>query len=302
MSTTIHNLITSDLLAKELASALPLSKEVTIISAYVTEPAAMWVSEHVSKRTAVTLVGRYSPQDVAAGASSLETIKKGIKLGWDVRILPSLHAKIYLIDKHKLYVGSANLTVSGLLLYGEGNIETSVRAEATQTNIDFVKRIIDSAHKLDFESYERMALYMKENVEVGNNAHVGKDWPDSIVPIRNSSIWVTDFPWSRIENNRDSICEHDLDLFGPDESLRNEKFISSRGYRWLVDLLSEEDGHEIYFGSLTALLHDALSDDPSPYRKNVKQLVANLLSYCRIYATQTVVIDRPSYSERVKLL
>ena len=49
----------------------------------------------------------------------------------------------------------------------------------------------------------------------------------------------------------------------------------------------------MYFGQLTAELHDALVEDPKPYRKDVKTLLANLLAWAQGLRMEEVVIDKP---------
>jgi len=46
-------------------------------------------------------------------------------------------------------------------------------------------------------------------------------------------------------------------------------------------------------------LHDAFIDDPRPYRKDVKQLLNNLLSWIKILDIEDIKIDRPNHSERI---
>ena len=57
----------------------------------------------------------------------------------------------------------------------------------------------------------------------------------------------------------------------------------------------------MYFGQLTAELHDALVEDPKPYRKDVKTLLANLLAWAQTLRMEEVVIDKPSHSQRARL-
>ena len=54
----------------------------------------------------------------------------------------------------------------------------------------------------------------------------------------------------------------------------------------------------MYFGQLTAELHDALVEDPKPYRKDVK----TLLAWAQALQMEEVVIDKPSHSQRVRLV
>lgn len=79
-----------------------------------------------------------------------------------------------------------------------------------------------------------------------------------------------------------------------------ETFRWSNAYLWLLNVLKENDGC-MYFGAITEKLHNALVSDPKPYRRDVKQLLANLLSMIERLQMDEVIVDRPNYSQRVRL-
>jgi hypothetical protein len=78
-------------------------------------------------------------------------------------------------------------------------------------------------------------------------------------------------------------------------------FKKSKCYKWLVRVL-RENNNEMFFGSLTAQLHDCIVNDPKPYRKEVKIYLANMLSLIELLNIETIQIDRPNYSQRVVYL
>ena len=49
-------------------------------------------------------------------------------------------------------------------------------------------------------------------------------------------------------------------------------------------------------------LHNALVEDPKPYRREVKELLSNLLSWVEELEMEEIVIDRPNYSQRIRIL
>lgn len=80
-----------------------------------------------------------------------------------------------------------------------------------------------------------------------------------------------------------------------------EAFRWSNAYLWLLETLKKNGGC-MYFGALSEKLHNALVSDPKPYRRDVKQMLTNLLSLCNQLGMEEIVIDRPNYSQRVKLI
>ena len=64
---------------------------------------------------------------------------------------------------------------------------------------------------------------------------------------------------------------------------------------------NEKKKKECYFGELSAKLHNALINDPKPYRKEVKDLLSNLLGWIEYFDFDFIKVDRPSYSQRVHI-
>ena len=71
-------------------------------------------------------------------------------------------------------------------------------------------------------------------------------------------------------------------------------------FRSLMRTLRNNGGF-MYFGALSAALHDAVITDPKPYRKDIKFMLANLLSIIEKLEMDEISIDRPNYSQRVRL-
>ena len=105
----------------------------------------------------------------------------------------------------------------------------------------------------------------------------------------------------------DNDIQHDLELFGLDDNNLNnqiikKKLMSSKIYRWLENQIKKQENEEIYFGNLSSIIHRSLLDDPKPYRKDIKQLQANLYTYIKFFLNDKIVIDIPfEKSERIKI-
>ena len=129
-------------------------------------------------------------------------------------------------------------------------------------------------------------------------------------------MWVHNFPWSKIEillkdhKKKDQDIVHDLELFGVTntnskdlEKEIKENFLKSKIFNWLITRLKKAENQEIYFGSLSSIIHDSLLDDPKPYRQDVKKLQANLYCYIKHFKPTNLQIDIPqTRSERIKLV
>ena len=91
----------------------------------------------------------------------------------------------------------------------------------------------------------------------------------------------------------------DKEYTGNIEEFR-ESFRWSNAYLWLVSVLRENEGC-IYFGALSEKLHNVMVSDPKPYRRDVKNMLSNLLSLIDQLQMEEIVVDRPNYSQRIRL-
>lgn len=296
-------LIDGDVLKKQLEVIIPTAKsKLTMISAYVTQGAIEWLRKLAPSGVAVHVVCRLTPSDVLTGATNISALLEALQSGWEVSCLHSLHAKIYSIDDAAIYAGSANLTSNGLRIYGVGNIEACLTVSPTKENIDFIKKIEQSASALNEEILNRMqACVDHKELPIYSD-----EWPKDIL-MEEEGIWVRDTFWDDPgANNLTPERLHDLEIIGVDsfsvESGLIEKQLGrTRLIRWLKAQLERAQNQELYFGSLTAALHDEIKDDPAPYRKDIKTLVQNLLKYCEKYLAKDFEVSRPNYSQRIKL-
>ena len=244
-----------------------------------------WLSSTVGPQTNVHLVLRGRPDDFLAKSSDLTALKKALDLGWKVGIINSLHAKIYLIDSSTLFVGSANFTKSGLKLFGLGNIEVCHEGKPSEKDTEFVRLISKSSTIL---TEDAIALMEKHLSSLPTNTKKRKTfaWPEDVLKINLENVYVSDF-----------LFDHKNDDFEEAQAL----FMDSLAFRWLIKQLKEENGC-LYFGNLSKRLHSSLVDNPTPYRSEVKSLLQSLLEQVEIYCQKDVIIDRPSHSQRVRLI
>eukprot|EP00493_Phyllostaurus_siculus_P025966 UN26311 len=138
----MSSLISNTELTIQLEELLPNCKNLTIISAFMTQPATRWLGQLISNnKPKVQLIGRFTPIDFAKGASDLNALRGCIKNGYQVKALVNLHAKIYQIDHDIIFNGSANLTGKGLALVNNGNLESCSRVNACEQSKAFINKI-----------------------------------------------------------------------------------------------------------------------------------------------------------------
>ena len=315
LSTGRSNILGTEAFRDLLGQSLEKAKdEIIILSAYVKKVGVEWLIEKLSKKEInCTIISRWDKGDLAQGSSDIECYELCKINKWQFKILKDLHAKIMLVDKKDLFIGSPNLTGHGMSLIPVSNKEMGVKLEATSSDINIVKNLNEEAILVDDKIYKELKLW-KENLPEIKKIKF-PDFPESLKSKFTENldkIWVHNFPWcdytTLFTNDfEDQNINHDIELFGLEKNNINKEniqkaFKNSKVFKWLINLLKKEPGNEIYFGKLSSIIQQSLLDDPKPYRQDIKSLQSNLYSFVKQLKIEEIEIDIPySKSERIKL-
>lgn len=273
--------------------------DLTIVSAFVKVSALEKLDQElkhpsVQKR----LLVRFRKEDILFGSSDIEIFNYCRRNDWKLYFNLDLHSKIFIFDKTRYVVGSANVTLSGLGIAKRSNIETVCSGMITMKEMHRINQFFDSSTELTEKIYLLMLNELSEKTTKTAN-----EWDCDIIGNLEppNQLWVSEIIFSLSPydmNSRDrALLEIDLQKSW-DMHLVKKKFMNSKCYRWLLHAI----GEEIYFGELASKLHNSLIDDPTPYRKEVKQLLSNLLNWIIELRIEGIQIDRPHYSQRIKKL
>lgn len=276
-----------------------------VASAYVKEASFMSLLSTLDPKVSEKKIFvRWQADDLLAGSSDLSIYELSIRNGWQLFINQSLHAKCYLFDDSAI-LGSANLTrngMSGLPPYGNDELCTEV------SDVDAVSSwfadLESNSLRVDDHIFSRIKDYVEEHREEFDSKafdFLQHPFPLKVSPVKRN-FYVKEMLWSNANNLAfyDDDVQHDLSVIGlkslDDMNQVGARFLSGPVFRWLLELVEEE----VYFGELSAHLHNALLDDPAPYRKDVKILLSNLLSWVSVFGKNFFLVDRPNNSQRLK--
>ena len=87
----------------------------------------------------------------------------------------------------------------------------------------------------------------------------------------------------------------------PTKEELKEAFRWSKAFLWFYNYVSKSPNKTSYFGAITAELHNTLINDPRPYRKEVKDLLANMLKWIQFLEIEEMMIDTPNHSQRIRM-
>ena len=276
-----------------------------IISAFCKLSAIKFIDENISHPIKnKKLMVRFLLSDILHGATDFELFDYCKANGWQMYVRFDLHAKTYIFDRKRCILGSANLTSKGLGLSLHGNYELSSFATVDDSDLKKIDTLFDNAILMTDELYAAM----NSDYEIAKQ-HQGPaktfKWNTGIEQKFNPKfdlLFTYDFPSTPAPDFCDINTFEFLEInYIPSEDELRQAFRWSKAFLWLYNYISSCPEKTSYFGGVTVALHNALINDPKPYRKEVKELLANTLGWIQALSIQEITIDIPNYSQRIRL-
>lgn len=266
---------------------------VQVVTAFCKLPAIEKLSKHISSTVSEKrILIRFLLSDLIGGSTDFMVLDYCMRNGWNCFIRFDLHAKTYIFDNSRLIVSSANATKSGLGLSANGNMEVATLVLIEKEDMSKINSLFENSIRVTEKIFKNLKIQY-ENV-IRNKAHKNSaTWDDSIMKLYRPKITAL-FSYE-LPNTHKPICSE------KEKNVLKENFRVSNAYLWLVNVLVENNDC-MYFGELTEALHSTIVSDPKPYRKDVKEMLSNLLSWIEILNMEDVAIDIPRHSQRVRLV
>lgn len=294
-----------------MSQAIAATPEATICSAYIRSEALSDVLLRAPDNFTGRVLVRWRKGDLLAGASDLNVFNVCRDRGLRLFMRLDFHGKVYCLPPYGIVVGSANVTLAGLGLRTGSNAEASTLVQISGANLAAVEQFFQGATEVNEEIVAAMARVIADANEADSS---DAGWPSSVMDLLRPEtdvrrLLVSQCLWSDPSELGAELpsaqLAHDLSLLGvaaggPRQTVQSA-LKRTAIYRWLVSTLRQEVGCEMYFGRLSAQLHDALLDDPAPSRRDVKALVQALLLWVKAFAPDDLSVDQPNFSQRVIL-
>ena len=169
LSTGRSNILGTEAFRNLLGQSLNNAKEeIIILSAFVKIKGINWLVDKISReKINCTIISKWDRSDIAQSASDLECYEICKKEGWQFKVLKNLHAKIMLIDKKELFIGSPNLTAKGMSLTPVPNKEMGVKLKLLPTAWDGIIAALVTG-KCDI-IMSGMTITQQRNLKINSN-------------------------------------------------------------------------------------------------------------------------------------
>lgn len=286
---------------KELQNA---TQSVQIITAYCKDASFLYLDNCINAIVKEKkLLVRFRLDDILKGSTDFSIIESGFNNGWKIYIRFDLHAKTYIVDNKRGLVGSANTTNSGLNIGNHGNLEMATMVDIEPEDIEKVNRLFKDAIFVNEAILNNLKKQLVDIKKSSNDSNKETScWNTSITSLFKphiETLFSYELPddFSLLEGKYYSFIDVTFD--GNVQTFK-EAFRWSKAFMWLISTLKENEGC-LYFGALAEKLHNVLVSDPKPYRRNVKLMLSNLLALAESLQMEEIEIDKPNYSQRVRL-
>lgn len=289
--------------------------EISLCSAFLKIGALRKLAEHISERSSVRLLVRWKASDLLMGASDLECYEFATANGWKFYLKQDFHGKVYGVSGEGILVGSWNATASGFNLKADSNDEVGTLVAEDPYNLSVVEGFFSPATLVDDLLYSELAQFVEGHKGTSTATDFPEDLLQKLLPKSEDTngFLLTECLLSKpheILSEPMSAMTHiqsDLELLGVTADHRSpialtDAFLRTKIFRWLFKKVQSSDSG-LSFGAVTAELHNALLEDPKPYRSDVKQSVANLFAWIGFSGAESTGIEiiKPRHSEVLKL-
>jgi len=293
-------------------SLIQAEHKVTIVSAFIKIAGLNWVKKLIKKNISVRVLCRWTELDILQKSSDLEIYNFCRINNWEFKIMNNLHAKIICIDDKILFMGSNNLTNRGMCLLGNSNEEIGIKTFLEQEEKIVIENLFNKSITVNQSLYELYRSWLEKN----NKNYKSFEFSDDIKKYQTidlDNLWVKDFPstnssYFMINFHKDiEEIEHTKEILNIyqnqcDIELISNQILKSKIFKWVKNQMDLLNVKEFYFGELSNLIHNELKDDPTPYRKTLKELQQNLYSFLKVCNSSRIKIDIPyRHSERLTI-
>lgn len=301
------SLLTTSETKNKIAEQVSIVTEtLQIISAFCKTSAVEFIDRNIcSALKEKKLLVRFLLSDIISGSTDFSLYEYCKTNGWKMYVRFDLHAKTYIFDRSRCILGSSNLTSRGMGIKFHGNYELSSFAEIDDDDLKKIDLLFENSILMTDELYKIMKMEYNNACENKGLPVIKKQWGDLIVNNfvpKIDTLFTFDFPVSKAPDYNDISCFEFLDI---SEIPSKEELVSifrwSKAFLWLYYFINSHEHKTCYFGEITANLHSCLINDPKPYRKEVKELLSNLLGWIEVLEIDNLVIDIPNHSQRVRI-
>ena len=266
---------------------------VVLVSPYITTSLIERMAPLLSE-SEVTVLTSWKESNLVQGSSSLDLYPICREHGWELRILNSLHAKIYATPRREMWVGSANMTGSGMGTSRHPNMEVLIPVEEpTESDWLSLDALLQSGLKVDDELHRAYSEWLARQPEY-TPPELEKFTPPESTSILSLDLMPRTFtpielyetlndPASASEEQLED-ANHDLAILRVSFDEDRDRFIESLRRSFftiplVTHLLGQLDEEWTRFGGMRTMMREACGGLDIVSRDDVTRCTQNLYEW-----------------------
>tara|TARA_Y100000588_G_scaffold107970_1_gene118307 strand:- start:9852 stop:10826 length:975 start_codon:yes stop_codon:yes gene_type:complete len=286
-----------------------------IIAPYIKREALKQLLDECEDLSNLKVIVRWDAQDIIAGVSDIEIYEDLRAKGIPLYRHPSIHLKMLVFNQNWAFHTSGNITQSGLGLRANPNIEVGAQIQLGTKDWIEIHKLLEQAVLIDDELYEKAFEYKEAN----------KSKPDPLPPLdleptddkafSRFSLPAVQSPEKLYEIYQDpdafknddelfSAFVHDISLYEIASGLGEEQFLGQLGINFRKHPFSQaisefvKESGSARFGEINQWITDQCSDNPTPYRWEIKETTNKLYDWLD-YFFEEITWDVPGARSQV---
>ena len=268
------------------------TEELVIVSPYISTGTIRELSNSIQVNT-VKILTSWNEANLIQGSSSLDLFPLCAENGWELRILNTLHAKIYATPPTEMWAGSANLTASGMGLSANPNHEVLTRVDADESDWVALDSLVASGTRVDAELHGAYSEWLAQQPKYsppGFEPFVAPE-RETVLTLEMMPLTFTPIELHETLSAPDSVSEleladaqRDLETFGVSYSEDLDELLDSLRPRFFGNLLVrrmlDQIGEEwVRFGAMRRMMREACGGIDVVSRDDVTRFTQNLYEW-----------------------
>jgi hypothetical protein len=278
-----------------VASPDNASRLLLVISPFATRAAMERLFETTPVPVGLQVVTTWSGSGLLAGACDPELYPFLKSVGGRLYLHSSIHLKLYILSASQAVLSTGNLTLAGLGLSSNPNIELSTWVTLQRNDWQQVDQILQQSQPVTDLVYDAAKLFLENNPPTTHpvlNLPTPTKESDDFSYLALPATRAPDDLWLAYERlgpkaspSITAEVAHDLNLFGLAPGLSREAFFDKLGLNFrnhsfivlMVEWLKSE--RSASFGKLKAWIHENCNDRPTPFRRDLTIVVQGLFEW-----------------------
>lgn len=278
-----------------VASPEHASRLLLVISPFATRAAMEKLFKTIPVPVGLQVVTTWSASGLLTGACDPEVYPFLKCVGGQLYLHSSIHLKLYILTNSQALLSTGNLTLAGLGLSSNSNIELSTWVTLQRNDWQQIDRILQQSQLVTDQIYEAAKSFLESNPKTINpvlDLPLPTNEPDDFSYLSLPASRTPDDLWltyanlgSQTSSSITAEVAHDLNHFGLAPGLNREAFFGKLGLNFrthpfivlLVEWLKSEGSAS--FGKLKAWIHENCTDRPTPFRRDLTIVVQCLFEW-----------------------